>query len=317
MHAFDEKVSLLRSDTDTPRDRYVPTEETGERRLLDLNYDAGYHTLWKFIGRSAPVYFSHPLIDEIRSVQERIGAGDELDVSDYELGDIEFCVFGSRLPGVFSLGGDLALFRELILRRDRAGLAAYAKKATDGVWANAIGFGQNVFTVALVQGTALGGGFELALSAQSIVAERGTKFGLPETLFGLFPGMGAYTLLKRRVDARTAERMIASGDTFCAEELHEMGIIDVLCYPGEGEEAVQDFISRQRRNPGYRAFRQALTRVNAINRDELYGMADEWVSAALELGDGDLRRIDRLVRNQQRMTREVESFKGRSFAPGR
>jgi len=315
MSAFQEKVSSLHGDAMSVRDRRIPAQESGRRKLLEIYYDASYHTLWKFIKPNAPVYFSHQLIDEIRAVQDGIGAGADIDVPEYELNDIEFCVFGSRLPGVYSLGGDLALFRELILRRDRAGLAAYAKKATDGVWANAIGFGHNVVTITLVQGTAMGGGFELALSGQAVVAERGTKFGLPETLFGLFPGMGAYTLLRRRVDARTAERMIATGDTYCAEELHEMGIVDVLCFPGEGEEAVQDYISRQRRNPGYRAFRHALNRVNAIDRDEIYGIADEWVSAALQLSDADLRKVDRLIRNQQRVTREVEEFNLRSAVP--
>lgn len=315
MSAFDLKAASAVSDAMSVHDRHIPAQGAGRREYLEIYYDAGYHTLWQFMKPTAPVYFSHALIDEIRAVQDGIGTGADIDVAEYALSDIEFCVIGSRISGVFNLGGDLALFSELIRRGDRASLAAYAKKATDGVWANAYGFGHNVVTISLVQGTAMGGGFEFALSSHAIVAERGVKFALPETLFGLFPGMGAYTLLRRRVDARTAERMIASGDTYTAEELHEMGIVDVLCYPGEGEEAVHDFIARQRRNPGYRAFRHALNRVNAIGRDEIYGIADEWVSAALRLTESDLRRVARLVRHQERVGEEVAGGQRGAFVP--
>src|SRR3712207_4090014 len=99
-----------------------------------------------------------------------------------------------------------------------------------------------VITVALVQGDALGGGFECALAHDLIVAERSAKFGLPEVLFNLFPGMGAYSFLSRRIGRQAAERMILSGRVHTAEELHEMGLVDVLAPDGEGEEAVLDFV---------------------------------------------------------------------------
>src|SRR3972149_4441233 len=54
-------------------------------------------------------------------------------------------------------------------------------------------------TISLVQGDALGGGFETALSSDVIIAEQSAAMGLPEVLFNLFPGMGAYSLLTRRI----------------------------------------------------------------------------------------------------------------------
>ena len=68
------------------------------------------------------------------------------------------------------------------------------------------GLGGDVRTIALVQGDALGGGMELALSCHTIVAEEGVGMGLPEVLFGLFPGMGAYSFLCKRVSPQLAER---------------------------------------------------------------------------------------------------------------
>ena len=76
--------------------------------------------------------------------------------------------------------------------------------------------------------------------------------GLPEILFNLFPGMGAYSLLARRIGARAAEELILSGKILPAAKLHEMGVVDVLAKDGEGEAAVQDWIAKNaRRRSGY------------------------------------------------------------------
>ena len=55
-----------------------------------------------------------------------------------------------------------------------------------------------------MQGECLGGGFEAALSSDLIIAERRSRFGFPEILFNLFPGMGAYSFLDRKVGQRRA-----------------------------------------------------------------------------------------------------------------
>ncbi len=146
----------------------------------------------------------------------------------------------------------------------------------------------------------MGGGFEAALAGNVLVAERGTRLGFPEVLFGLFPGMGAYTLLRRRVDAVAAEKIILNAKNYPAEELHAMGIIDILVDPGKGENEIYAYISRQKSRPGTAAFRKALNRTRVIDHDELYTIADEWVDAAMELPLHNLRRIDRLISNQHK-----------------
>src|SRR5438874_1463435 len=65
-----------------------------------------------------------------------------------------------------------------------------------------------VVTVSLIQGNCLGGAFECALSSNLMVAERSAKTGLPEVLFNLLPGMGAYSLLARRVAPHFARKII-------------------------------------------------------------------------------------------------------------
>jgi DSF synthase len=151
-----------------------------------------------------------------------------------------------------------------------------------------------------VQGDALGGGFECALSSDVIVAEESAQMGLPEIMFNLFPGMGAYQLLARRIGVRAAEQLILSGRVLPAKKLHEMGVIDVLAKDGQGESAVQQWIANNRRRQnGMQAVFGLRQLCNPISREELDAVAQSWVDAALRLTERDLRLMGWLMRAQQ------------------
>jgi DSF synthase len=208
---------------------------------------------------------------------------------------------GSAVPGIYNLGGDLGLFAQKIRARDRAAMQHYAHRAVEAVYRNTVAFEAPVVTIALVQGDALGGGFECALSLNLIVAERSAKLGLPEILFNLFPGMGAYSFLSRRIGATAAEKMITSGRIYTAEELYEMGVVDVLAEDGRGEQAVRDYIERNgRKHNAHHALYRTRQRVNPITLEELRDVVDIWVDAALNLTEADLRKMDRLTAAQDR-----------------
>lgn len=202
----------------------------------------------------------------------------------------------------FNLGGDLALFAELIRGNDRQRLLEYARRCVEGVHHIHNGLGGDVRTVALVQGDALGGGLELALSCHTIVAEEGVQMGLPEVLFGLFPGMGAYSFLCRRVSPQLAEKIILEGNLYTSEQMYEMGVVDVLVPKGQGEEAVEDLLRKQRRAPqAYLALNAVRNIVKPVGYDELMKVTEVWVDTALELGEKSLRTMDRLVKAQDRL----------------
>jgi DSF synthase len=223
------------------------------------------------------------------------------DRSNEEQRPFDYFVFGSRMLGTFSLGGDLAMFAEKIRSNDRASLQHYAHSCIDVVHANHTAFDLPVVTMALIQGDALGGGFESALSMDMIVAEKSAKIGLPEILFNLFPGMGAYSFLSRRLDAARAEKMILSGKIYTAAELHEMGVVDVLAEDGQGEEAAREFIDRHaHRHNAYRSVFKARRRVNPITEAELRDVVDIWVEAVFNLKEADLRKMARLTAAQER-----------------
>lgn len=87
--------------------------------------------------------------------------------------------------------------------------------------------------IAAVEGFALAGGLELALSTDLIVASKGAKFGIPEVTVGLFAGAGALLRLPRVVPYSRAMKMALTGAPIIAEEAHELGLVAELCEKGE------------------------------------------------------------------------------------
>jgi 3-hydroxyacyl-CoA dehydrogenase len=86
--------------------------------------------------------------------------------------------------------------------------------------------------VAAIHGTALGGGFEIALSCHYRIAVPSAKCGLPEVHLGLIPGAGGTQRLPRLVGARRALDMMLSGTHVGAAQLHAAGVIDALAQEG-------------------------------------------------------------------------------------
>ncbi|MCU1060079.1 enoyl-CoA hydratase [Stenotrophomonas maltophilia] len=201
----------------------------------------------------------------------------------------------------YNLGGDLDLFTRLIREGNRDLLLNYAQRCVEGVHHLHTGFGGDVRSIALIQGDALGGGLEMALACHAIVAEEGSGLGLPEVLFGLFPGMGAYSFLCRRVSPHLAEKIILDGRVYSAEEMHAMGVVDVLVKKGEGRAAVEELIRQQQRTPqSYLAMNAARAIAQPVSYDELLEITKVWVDSALALGDRSLRTMDRLIKAQTR-----------------
>lgn len=282
-------------------------ELTGRRYAnLTLDIDRLAQTCWCFMTPEGRPSYSHELMRDIGEMQRAVTnafavpAGAERPFS--------WFVMASSVPGIYNLGGDLGHFAQRIRGGDLNALRHYGHVAVEAIHRNTVAFDAPVITMALVQGDALGGGFEHALSFDMIVAERSAKLGLPEILFNLFPGMGAYSFLSRRMDRARAEEMILSGRIYTAEELHGMGVVDVLAEDGEGQQAAQEYIARhQRKFNAHHATLRARRRVNPVTLAELRDVVDIWAEAALNLTEADLRKMDRLCAAQDRRLALVRS----------
>ncbi|MBM4269861.1 MAG: hypothetical protein FJ144_25205 [Deltaproteobacteria bacterium] len=81
-------------------------------------------------------------------------------------------------------------------------------------------------TVAVVQGAALGGGCELMLACDLVIASEKARFGQPETNLGLLPGFGGCARLLRRVGPALARDLVYSGRLISAEEAQRLGLVN-------------------------------------------------------------------------------------------
>jgi DSF synthase len=269
-------------------------------RELDIRYDPELRAVWCYLRPSDRPCCTAELLTELghfhRTIEHRV----KLDAENGKQDGLCFLVLASRVPGVFSLGGDLVLFLKLIRAGDRTGLFHYVKACVD---MQHMCYHMPITTISLVQGDALGGGLEGALMSRVIIAERQAQMGLPEILFNLFPGMGAYSLLARRLDPVRAERLILSGRTYSAEELHEMGVVDILAENGQGEEAVYAYMKKHNRaRNGYEAVHKIRQIYDPITYDELMRIGTLWVDTALQLSERDLRIMERIARTQEKLT---------------
>lgn len=268
-------------------------------RELVTRFDPEQGAMWCYMQPSFRPCCTPELISELQHFHHAVRQSVTHDQEKGKRDGIRFLVMASRMPGVFNLGGDLALFLKLIRAADREGLYQYAKSCIDLMH---IGYHMPITTIALVQGDAFGGGFEGALTCRVLIAERQAQMGLPEILFNLFPGMGAYSLLARKLDPVRAERLILSGRMYSAEELFEMGIVDVLAENGQGEKAALTYMKKHSRAyNGYEAIHKIRQIYHPISYDELIRICDIWVDAALQLTARDLRIMERIAKTQEKL----------------
>ncbi|MFD6417773.1 enoyl-CoA hydratase/isomerase family protein [Streptomyces sp. NPDC060194] len=165
--------------------------------------------------------------------------------------DARAVVLSSKHERAFCVGADLkernSFSDEELLRQRPTARAAYT-----GV------LDLPVPAIAAVGGFALGGGYELALACDVIVAGPGAVVGLPEVSVGVIPGGGGTQLLPRRVGAARAAELVFTGRRVEAAEAHRLGLVDVLAE--DAREDALDLAQRIARNSpvGLRAAKRAL-----------------------------------------------------------
>jgi DSF synthase len=275
---------------------------TDARRLyeleqLEVTFEKESGAIWTFMKPRGRASYNPDLLEDFHAWQRGIVAA----FADRPA-EVKYLLLGSRTPGIFNLGGDLNLFADRIRERDRAALVAYGESCVRILDRNMATLGLPMITIGLAQGDALGGGFESLLSFNIIIAEKQAKFGFPETMFGLFPGMGAYSLVSRRCGSAFAEEMMLSGKTYTADEMKEAGLIHLVVERGQGIEAAKDYMERnKRRHNGNRAVFQAGRAVNPVPLNEMDRVVQIWADACLALSDRDLKVMQRLVAAQDRL----------------
>lgn len=268
-------------------------------RDLELEYDPARRAVWGFQAhRERPGYTPRMLAD-IQAVQRTLRAFHRERPVEAALA-ARFTVLASRTPGVFNLGGDLQYFVSCVEAGDEQALRDYAMASIDICFLNYHACDAGMVTTALVSGDALGGGFEAALACDVTVAEERSRFALPEIRYGLFPGMGAYTFLSRRLGQARTERVILDSPVFTARELYELGLVNVICDDGAGIESMDRQLGwmLERFDAVFAVF-EARRISQRVSREEMEAIGESWVRLAMRLPETSLRRMKRLAQAQR------------------
>ena len=275
---------------------------------LITDFDEEIGVMWCYMNPCPRPCFTPELLNDLSRFLQFIRNKVSSDVRSKGSSKIKYVVFGSFRPGVFSLGGDLSLFTECINNSDKERLSDYMRLSIEVMYSIYSNMDVPIVTISLIRGNALGAGFEGALSCDYIVSEKNVQLGFPEVLFNMFPGMGAYSFLARRLDPARVERMILSGKIYSAEELYDMALIDSISEDEDGVEEVERFIKKLEKSRNTRsAIREIRNRVNPVTFEEMLDIGEVWVKSAMALSSHEIKVMQRLIRAQDRMAKSLST----------
>ncbi len=269
-----------------------------DRDELSVRYDQEDKAIWLYLNPKDRPRLSVELVNNILEVSKAIqryyensGVLDKFPVN--------FFVVASQTKNIFNYGGDLGYFIKLVEENNKDELYRYTKLCVDNVYLFNVNLNLPLETIALVQGTALGGGFELALSCSTLIAQESAKMGFPESRFNLFPGVGGYTFLARKNGIRVAEEMIKSGKIYLSKELLNMGVINEMVNDDEGVSFVKKYMKKQNKNfKSHLALLKARQIHMSLSYDELMKIAKLWMDMVFRLSKNDIKAMKRLINAQ-------------------
>ncbi len=275
------------------------TFEFDVSRALACRYDPETRALWTTMAPSGIPCFS---LDLLRDMERASQIVESCFAPPGATESAAYVVLTSSIRNVFNLGGDFGSFLQQIAAHDRVGLTEYARSAINVVYRNYVSHNlRGVTTIALLEGDALGGGLECALSCDVIIAERHVKCGFPEVLFDMFPGMGALSFLSRRCPRSVVQELSRTGRQFTADELHSMGVVDYVVDTGSGVSAVHNLMKRrQGQISGHNAMNAVERMLRPVTLHELYEVVGIWVGVALGLSTRGQEWMRRVYLQQRR-----------------
>lgn len=270
---------------------------------ISVDYDSNHRCLWTFLDQvdSVPC-FSKSFIASANKHQKDIMTSDGYVEVGSKKQPFSYSVTASKVNDCYSLGGDLDHFRYCIENKERELLTHYAYSTIDILLDRLNKYSlPSLTTISLIQGKCLGGGLEAALTSDFLIAEEQSTFCFPEIIFNMFPGMGAYSILTRKVGSSIADKVIRSGKVYSAKEALELGMIDMVVPKGAGINSVYEYIRKNERTSiGLQAMNRVRGMVNPITRDELVSIVDIWVNTAFKLSEHNLSMMKRLRISQEK-----------------
>jgi len=218
---------------------------------------------------------------------------------------LKYIVSASSYEDVYNMGGDLPYFYKNIREKNKEELLEYANLCIEAIYNIHNSFGLPALSIALVEGNAYGGGFECAMAHDIIIAKESAKFCLPENKFNLFPGMGAYSFLCRKLNLTSAIEILYSGNIYDAEKLAQKGLINGTFKGDSGFKTLTDYIAKNSFNFNFNHYK-CLKRVFPLQKKELFDITNIWVEACMNMDKESLRRMELIIKAQLRKEKQYK-----------
>ena len=184
----------------------------------------------------------------------------------------------------FSVGADMKSTKDAA-----TGLEYWAKPRPGGFGGIALRTTLDVPVIARVNGYALGGGFEMVLGCDIVVACDEAQFGFPEPRVGRMPLDGGMTLLPRLVPEKWAMGLLMTGKRVSAQEAYRVGLVNEVVPRVELDSAVSRWVEETLACAplSLRAIKQSVQRTATLSAEQAQTMRLPAVVKALESEDGD------------------------------
>jgi DSF synthase len=213
---------------------------------------------------------------------------------------VKFLVYASQYPDVYSYGGDLEAIIEVIKSRKRKNVEQCAQFAIKNMYLNAMNLNLPIQTITLVEGVAMGGGFEGALPFNAIIAEEQSTFGLQQMRFNMLPGSGIYSFLARKVGMQKADEIITDSKIYSANDLYDMGIVTKVAQQSNGVQETNKYMKDYRRSfNAMQAFHKARLYYHPFEFSELEYMAELWVGTIMDIDLPNLKMLQKIADGQK------------------
>ncbi len=194
--------------------------------------------------------------------------------------DISCVVLTGAGERAFCAGADLK-------GAEKTGLEYWTESRPNGFGGLAFRGSLDVPVIARVNGYALGGGFEMVLGCDIVIASTEAAFGLPEARVGRLPLDGGMVLLQRRIPHNLAMGVLLTGRRFSAAEMHAFGIVNELVEPGALDAAVARWVKEivACAPLSLRAIKQTVNRTGHLSPAEAQGLRTPALVKALNSED--------------------------------
>jgi DSF synthase len=276
-----------------------------DRRQVAVRYDADTEAVWVYGNPEDGLFFNMIMFQDFHDVQKDI-------IEYFKANDmkpkipIRYLVYASQVPKIYSLGGNLAVMVENIAQGNEEQLRECARLATKAMYLNKMNLHLPIQTITLVEGDALGGGFEASLSYGALIVEKQAMLGLQQMRLNIYPGTGIYSFLARAVGMKNADEILTSSRLYSAQEIFDMGGITELAEEGHGEEVVNNYMKRYTRSfEAMQALHAAKFRYAPFDFSELEDMAEIWIDALMRLDTSTITTLQRVAKSQYKKFQNI------------